>query len=72
MPAKPIAGMELGVPPPAPTGTHKPTDTLDPSSLRATGFDRPRAPRGNAALDAPASPQPPHCVTQSVTGSLPR
>ncbi len=33
MPAKPIAGMALGVPP-APTGTHKPTDTIASSLLR--------------------------------------
>ena len=33
MPAKHIAGMELGVPP-APTGTHKPIDAIAPSLLR--------------------------------------
>src|SRR3990167_8802546 len=33
MPAKPIAGMELGVPA-APTGTHKPIDAITSSLLR--------------------------------------
>jgi hypothetical protein len=33
MPAKPIVGMGLGVPP-APAGTHTPTDTITSSLLR--------------------------------------
>src|SRR3990167_9007954 len=63
MPAKPIAAMELGVPA-APTGTHKPTDTIASSLLRDSAASKSGEPRlrgrvaaGEDAVGAAAVPR---------------